>query len=68
MFGDGIWVGDKDVVVGGIVVFGKEEEVCFYFGFLYLEYFGVDIGLLGDSVIDDKGLNIEGIGVNLCVV
>jgi hypothetical protein len=28
---------------------------------------GADISLLGDSVVDDKGLNIEGVGANLSV-
>ncbi len=46
---------------------GKEEEVRLHPGLLHLEHLGADIGLLGDSVIDDKGLNIEGIGANLSV-
>ena len=48
-------------------MFGKEEEVRLHSGLLHLEHLGADIGLLGDSVIDDKGLNIEGIGANLRV-
>lgn len=48
-------------------MFGKEEEVRLHPGLLHLKHLGADIGLLGDGVIDDKGLNIEGIGANLSV-
>ena len=45
---------------------GKRKKFAFTPAFC-TEHLGADIGLLGDSVIDDKGLNIEGIGANLRV-
>ena len=45
----------------------KEEEVRLHSSLLHLEHLGADISLLGDSVVDDKGLNIEGVGANLSV-
>ena len=45
----------------------KEEEVRLHPSLLHLEHLGADISLLGDSVVDDKGLNIEGVGANLSV-
>ncbi|KJG32145.1 hypothetical protein UA70_15920 [Raoultella planticola] len=35
---------------------------------MHLENLGTDVGLLGDVVIRDKGLNIEGIGSGLGII
>ncbi len=48
-------------------MFGKQEEVRFHPAFA-LENLGADVGLLGDVVIRDKGLNIEGVGSGLGII
>ena len=49
-------------------MFGKQEEVRFHPRLLHLENLGADVGLLGDVVIRDKGLNIEGVGSGLGII